>query len=132
MYLIHLYQFSIHALSPNNSNIEDFYFKKSPNKYKNLNFQEVNKKIFPIIKIKNRITEYPSTPIIINAANEVLVSLFLSKKIPYLSISKTIMNILSDLNYRKYAIRNPKNIKDIIKIDHWARELTKKKLKYYD
>ena len=42
------------------------------------------------------------------------------------------MNILSDLNYRKYAIRKPKNINDIIKIDHWARELTKKKLKYYD
>ena len=113
-------------------NIEDFYLKKNPNKFKNLNFQKVDKNIFPIIKIKNRITEYPSTPIIINAANEVLVSLFLSKKIPYLSISKTIMNILSDLNYRKYAIRNPKNIKDIIKIDHWARELTKKKLKYYD
>jgi 1-deoxy-D-xylulose-5-phosphate reductoisomerase len=113
-------------------NIKDFYIEKNPRKFKNLNFQEVNKKIFPIIKIKNRITEYPSTPIIINAANEVLVSLFLSKKIPYLSISKTIMSILSDLNYRKYAIRNPKNIKDIIKIDHWARELTKKKLKYYD
>ena len=113
-------------------NIEDFHIKKNSRRFKNLNFKEVNKKIFPIIKIKNRITEYPSTPIIINAANEVLVSLFLSKKIPYLSISKTIMNILSDLNYRKYAIRNPKNIKDIIKIDHWARELTKKKLKYYD
>ena len=61
-------------------NIEDFHIKKNSRRFKNLNFKEVNKKIFPIIKIKNRITEYPSTPIIINAANEVLVSLFYQKK----------------------------------------------------
>ena len=41
---------------------------------------KLDQKIFPIIKIKNRITEYPSTPIIINAANEVLVEHFLQKK----------------------------------------------------
>ena len=34
-----------------------------------------------IITLKNRITEYPSAPIIINASNEVLVDLFLSKKV---------------------------------------------------
>ena len=92
----------------------------------------MNKKIFPVINLKNRINEYPSTPIIINAANEILVDLFLQKKIPFLSISKTIMKILNVSNYKKYAIRIPKNIKDIYKIDSWTRKEVLKKLKVND
>ena len=86
-------------------------------------FSKVDKKIFPVINIKNRINEHPSTSIIINAANEILVDQFLNKKIPFLSISKTIMKILRDRNYKKYAIKKPKNINEIIKIDNWTRKL---------
>ena len=75
-----------------------------------------------MINIKNRINEHPSTSIIINAANEILVDQFLNKKIPFLSISKTIMKILRDRNYKKYAIKKPKNINEIIKIDNWTRK----------
>ena len=82
-----------------------------------------------MINLKNRANEYPSTSIIINAANEILVELFLNKKIPFLSISKTILKILNDRNYKKYAIRKPKNIHEITKIDKWTRENFKKKLK---
>ena len=39
------------------------------------------------------------------------------------------MKILNDRNYKKYAIRKPKNIKEIEQIDLWARELTMKKIK---
>ena len=74
----------------------------------------------------------PSTSIIINAANEILVDQFIQKNIPFLSISKTIMKILSDRNYKKYAIRRPKNINEIIKIDKWARESTLNKLNLND
>ena len=66
--------------------------------------------------------EFPSTPIIINAANEILVDQFLQKNIAFLSISSVIFKILNDRNYKKYAIKKPKNIKEIIKIDEWARE----------
>ena len=38
------------------------------------------------------------------------------------------MGILSDRNYKKYAIKKPKSIKEIIMIDKWARETTLKKL----
>ena len=34
------------------------------------------------------------------------------------------MTILNDRNYKKYAIRKPKNIKQIIHIDNWARKKT--------
>ena len=67
-------------------------------------------------------TEYPSTPIIINAANEILVHQFLQKKIPFLSIIKIILSILSNRNYNKNAIIKPANIKQINLIDRWARE----------
>ena len=119
------------AIFEKNLNIKEFFKSKSKLNnivIKNLTFQNVNKKIFPIYNLKKRFNEYSSTPIIINAANEILIDRFLQKKIPFLSISKTILKILNDRNYKKYAIRKPKNIKEIIKIDNWARENIKKKL----
>ena len=112
-------------------NIEDFYkFKINENKIvNNLKFMKVDKNTFPIIKIKHRINELPSTPIIINACNEILVDQFLQKKIKFSSISKIIMSILNDKNYTKYAIRSPKNVNQIIKIDNWARMVTLNKIK---
>ena len=74
--------------------------------------------------------QHYSTPIIVNASNEVLVDQFLGKKIRFLDIIKIIMVILKDVNYRKYAIKKPKNIKQIYQIDRWARETTLKKLKF--
>ena len=39
------------------------------------------------------------------------------------------MATLRDRNYKKYAIKNPKNINQIYEIDLWARRLTMKKIK---
>ena len=113
------------AIFNNNLLIED-YLKSKNHKLKNLTFQEVKKSTFPIIRIKKRINEFPSTSIIINASNEILVDHFLQKKIPFSSISKIIMIILNDRNYRKYAIRKPKNIDQINEIDLWAKKATLK------
>ena len=114
-------------------NIKEFYKNdKNKDKLENLIFSKVDKNIFPVINLKDRANEYPSTSIIINAANEILVELFLKKKIPFLSISKTILKILNDRNYKKYAIRNPKNIHEITNIDKWTRENIKKKLNLND
>ena len=96
---------------------------------KNLTFKNVNVKTFPIIKIKKRLNEYPSTPLIINSSNEILVDQFLQKKIPFLSIIKIIMNILNDRNYKKYAIMSPKNINQINEINMWAKKVTLDKIK---
>ena len=108
--------------------IKDFQKPKKNNLFENLIFKKINKKIFPIIKLKKRANEHPSTSIIINASNEILVDQFLEKKIPFLSIFKIIMTILNDRNYKKYAIRNPKNITQINKIDSWARAKTMEKI----
>ena len=122
------------AIFEDNVDIKDFYISKNKNfknHVNNLTFEKVNEKIFPIIKIKNKVNEYPSSPIIVNAANEILVDQFLQKKIPFLSIFKVIMVILKDRNYRKYAIKKPKNVDQIIQIDMWARKTAYKKIKRY-
>ena len=109
--------------------INDFLsINKNKKKIHNLSFDNVNNKIFPIIKLKNRVNEHPSTSIIVNAANEILVDQFLQKKIPFLAISKIIKTILNDRNYKKYAIKHPKNINQINKVDFWARKTTMSKI----
>ena len=118
------------AIFEDNLDIEYFYKqkKRGSKPIENLIFQRVNKATFPVIKLKNRLNEYPSTPIIINSSNEILVEQFLAKKIHFLSIYKIIMTILNNRNYKKYAIRNPKNIYQIKKIDEWDRAQTMKKV----
>ena len=109
--------------------INNFYKKKNNTKMKDLTFLKVNRKLFPVIKIKDRVNEYPSTSIIINSSNEILVDHFLQKKIPFLSINKIIKTILNDRNYIKYAIRRPKNINQVNEIDFWAKNKTLEKIK---
>ena len=118
------------AIFNKNINIDKFYKNKKQNFIdkivKGLKFRKVKKEIFPLIVLKKKVQEYPSTPIIINAANEILVDHFLNKKLQFLRINKIIMSVLNDRNYKKYAIRKPKNINHIIEIDKWARETAKK------
>jgi len=118
------------AIFEKNFNIDKIFKikRKRFKKIENLSFENVNIKTFPVIMLKTKINQFPSSAIIFNAANEILVDLFLQKKMPFLSISKTIMRIQSDSNYKKYAIKKPKNIKEIIKIDEWARKTVIRKI----
>ena len=87
-----------------------------------LKFEEVDDKRFPSIKlIKKCLMLGHQAPTIINAANEVLVDMFLNKKIRFLDIVKFIGKILKDKDFKKYARRKPKSIKDIQITDNWAR-----------
>jgi 1-deoxy-D-xylulose-5-phosphate reductoisomerase len=87
-----------------------------------LSFQNVNTKRFPSIKLINKCLNLGFlAPTIVNASNEVLVSLFLTKKIGFLKIVKTINNIFRDKDFKKHAKRKPESIKDIQITDNWAR-----------
>ena len=97
-------------------------------KFENLIFKKVDKNIFPAINLIPKMNQFPSAPIIINAANEVLVDQFLNEKIAFLDINKIIMAIIKDSNYKKYAVKNPSNIKQIYQIDFWARSITINKI----
>lgn len=126
----------VNAIFEENLSINEFLnARKSTNRnspIKNISFRKVNEKIFPTIKLKKSINKYPSSSIIFNASNEILVDQFLQKNIPFTGIFKIILTILKDKNYRKYAIRNPKNINQIILIDKWSRQLTMKKVESFN
>ena len=118
------------AIFDGNLRIDDFLktqkSKKNLFSINNLNFYKVDIKRFPIFKLKKRLNEHVSTPIIINAANEILVDQYLDKKIPFNSFFKYLSLVMKDRNYRKYAIKEPKNISQIYLIDKWSREVTLK------
>ena len=116
------------AIFDGNLEINDYLKNNKDKILEDLRFRKVNKRIFPSINLKKKMIQHPSTSIIVNASNEVLVEHFLMKKIHFLDIYKIIMNNLKDANYRKYAIRNPNNINQIYQIDLWARNLTLKKI----
>ncbi len=120
------------AIFAGDLDINNFYKEKNFSILENLIFKKVDKKIFPTIKLKDKIIQYPSAPIIISASNEVLVDQFLKKKIDFLDINKIIMTILNNGNFKKYAVKMPTNIKQIYQIDNWARSLTMEKLKNYE
>ena len=67
--------------------------------FENLNFLEVDKKRYPIINLKSRINEHNSTPIIINAVNEILVDQFIKKKIAFNSFYIYLLSVLNDRNF---------------------------------
>ena len=75
------------AIFDGNLNMDNFYKKTNYSKSviaESLIFKKVDEKKFPLIKLKKKINQYPATALIINAVNEVLVSEFLKKKIPYM------------------------------------------------
>ena len=79
-------------------------------------------KRFPSVKLINKCLNFGYlAPTIINAANEVLVKLFLAEKIGFLDIVNTINKIIKDKEFKKYARRKPKTINDIEIADNWAR-----------
>ena len=118
------------AIFDGNLDIDEFYLKKKKmTEVENLTFKKPDKNTFPAFKLKNQANKYPSSSIIINGANEILVDQFLLKKIPFLAIPKIIMTILNDRNYKKYAIKKPLNINQINKIDFWAKKRTKEIIK---
>ena len=116
------------AIFNNKVDIKDFLKSKTKKKINNLSFRNVDSRIFPMIKLKNIVNKHYSTPIIINAANELLVDQFLRKKIPFLSMYKLVLIVLKDRNYKKYAIKKPKNIDQVFKISEWTKKILMNKL----
>ena len=91
-----------------------------------LRFFEPNKKRYPSIElVKKCMNNGQSGPIILNASNEILVSLFLQKKIKFTDICRILDKIIRHKTFNKYAKRKTSSLKEIYKLDQWAREMTR-------
>ncbi len=89
---------------------------------KSLEFEEPDTDRFPCLKLAYEALErgYPY-PIVLNAADEVAVNLFVEGKIPFTSIPKIVKVTIDKSNFEE-----PETVKDVLTIDQQARELALK------
>ena len=114
------------AIHDNKINIKTL-IKKESNFLKNLRyikFEKVDKKRFPIVTLLGKKIHENSGSIILNASNEILVESFMKNKISFNAIYQCLKQLFKDRDFSKYAIKKTPNIKEIYKIDKWARKKT--------
>ncbi len=87
----------------------------------NLTFEEPNPEVFKCIKMAYETSEAGgSYPVVLNAANEILVDLFLRERIRFIDIQNTLEEILN-----KHIPTYHLGLEDIIEIDRKTREEVK-------
>jgi 1-deoxy-D-xylulose-5-phosphate reductoisomerase len=91
-----------------------------------LEFSPIDKKKFSALRLIPEMNKGNSAPIIINAANEIFVNEFLKNNIHFNDISSYLNLVLKDKSYIKTSNMPFNSIKNIYKIDAWARNLAYK------
>ena len=87
----------------------------------NLEFQKINLKKFPVVRILDLLPKKHSLfETVIVSANDTLVNMFLEKKIEFLDISKNLLKITSHKEFIKYKHITPKNAADIKKLSNYV------------
>lgn len=84
-----------------------------------LEFREITHERYPIWEIKNDLLKNPARGVVINAANEAAIELFIAKKIGFMDISKNIIKA-----YEKFTTL-PKNVEDVFGIDEEVRNFVR-------
>ena len=88
----------------------------------NLDFQKVELKKFPIIKLINSLPNRDSLfETVIVSANDHLVDKFLKRKIKFLDITKYLFQIVNRKEFKKYKLKRPVNIEQIKSINEYVR-----------
>ena len=91
-------------------------------KMNNLNLSKIDKDKFPVIQLlKNLPIKNSLYETIIVKTNDILVDLFLRKKIKYTDISYLLLKILNLREFRQYKKIYPKKIEDIVKLSDYVR-----------
>tara|TARA_Y100000389_G_C17432286_1_gene503408 strand:- start:1 stop:1167 length:1167 start_codon:yes stop_codon:yes gene_type:complete len=87
----------------------------------NLNFENVDSKKFPIIKLINFLPEHESLfETVIVSANDCLVKNFLNNKVSFLKISKILLEIMKKKEFQKFRSIKPRNIDQIRSLNDYV------------
>tara|TARA_B110000444_G_C18847324_1_gene602957 strand:+ start:534 stop:1697 length:1164 start_codon:yes stop_codon:yes gene_type:complete len=87
----------------------------------NLNFRDVDKSRFPVIKIINNLSNKDSLyETIIVTINDHLVNLFLEDKIKFIDISKNLLKLINLQEFKKYKKILPKNVAQIEQLNKYV------------
>ena len=88
----------------------------------NLQFTQINKKKFPVVKILDYFSEKNSLfETIVITSNDLLVDLFLKNKIKFTDISKILIKFLKLKEFKRFKKIKPKNVIDIMKLNKYVR-----------
>ena len=91
-------------------------------KLNNLNFRNIDRKKFPVIKILNHVSKrFSLYETVIVSANDLLVELFLEGKIKFLDISKYLYKIVKLKEFKKFKRILPTEVNQIIKLSKYVR-----------
>jgi 1-deoxy-D-xylulose-5-phosphate reductoisomerase len=109
------------SLSPNQNSL-----LKTENidlmKLNNLNFENVNSKKFPLIKVLSKLPNTDSLfETVLVATNDEFVKLYLNKKIRFNELSKKIFKFLNSNEFVKYKFIKPEKIETIEKLNQYVR-----------
>ena len=80
-----------------------------------LEFREITTDRYPIWEIKKELLQNPARGLVVNAANEAAIELFINKKIGFMDISKNIITA-----FEKFQAP-PQDIEDVFSIDREVR-----------
>ena len=102
------------------------FFLKTKNidikKLNNLNFEMVNSKKFPLIKVLSKLSNTDSLfETILVATNDEFVKLYLDNKIKFNELSKKIYKFLNSKEFIKYKLIKPQKIETIEKLNQYVR-----------
>jgi 1-deoxy-D-xylulose-5-phosphate reductoisomerase len=91
-------------------------------KLNKLDFENVNYKKFPLVKILSKLSEKDSLyETIIVATNDELVKKFLNKKIKFVDLMNKIYKFINLNEFKKYKYIKPSKIEDIEKLNQYVR-----------
>ena len=105
-----------------NKNINIKNLKPNLFKLNNLDLKNIDNNKFPLVniikKIPNKDTLFET---VIVSTNDVLVNLFLEKKIKYNNIINKMIKIINNKEFIKFKKKYPKNVSDIIELSKYVR-----------
>ena len=87
-----------------------------------LEFREITSDRYPIWEIKESLLQNPSRGVVVNAANEAAIEMFVNQEIGFMDISKVIINA-----YDKFD-KIPHSIEDVFAIDKEVRSFSRSSL----
>ncbi len=86
-----------------------------------LEFREITTDRYQIWQIKNELLKNPSRGVVVNAANEAAIEKFISKRIGFMDIAKTVIGA-----YEKFDTL-PKSVDDVFALDEEVRTFVRAK-----
>jgi len=88
-----------------------------------LQFKKIEKERYPIWQIKEELLKNPQRGVVVNAANEAAIAMFIDKKIGFMDISKNII-----CAFEKFSDTHPLHVEDVFTIDKEVRNFVGKNI----